>query len=89
MPPLLTPSSSSPSLSITHLRLHKLLSPPARPLSSPPSPLLLSVLHLASRENEVAYDVVAVVDPLTREAQKISSLLTVSPSHYFLIGGIL
>ncbi|XP_075896251.1 UDP-glucose:glycoprotein glucosyltransferase 2 isoform X2 [Nelusetta ayraudi] len=36
-----------------------------------------SVLHLAARENEVAYDVVAVIDPLTREAQKISSLLTV------------
>lgn len=46
----------------------------------PPSPRLLpllSVLNLAARENEVAYDVVAIVDPLTREAQKISSLLTV------------
>uniref|UniRef100_I3JP70 UDP-glucose ceramide glucosyltransferase-like 1 n=1 Tax=Oreochromis niloticus TaxID=8128 RepID=I3JP70_ORENI len=36
-----------------------------------------SVLHLSPRENEVFYDVVAIVDPLTREAQKISSLLTV------------
>ncbi|MED6239161.1 hypothetical protein ATANTOWER_002759 [Ataeniobius toweri] len=34
-----------------------------------------SVLHLAPLENEVFYDVVAIVDPLTREAQKISSLL--------------
>lgn len=44
--------------------------------------LLLSVLHLAPRENEVFYDVVAIVDPLTREAQKMSSLLIVS---YFLL----
>ncbi|XP_034042197.1 UDP-glucose:glycoprotein glucosyltransferase 2 isoform X2 [Thalassophryne amazonica] len=36
-----------------------------------------SVLRLAPRENEVFYDVVAVVDPLTREAQKMSSLLIV------------
>uniref|UniRef100_A0A7N6BS09 UDP-glucose ceramide glucosyltransferase-like 1 n=1 Tax=Anabas testudineus TaxID=64144 RepID=A0A7N6BS09_ANATE len=36
-----------------------------------------SVLHLAPRENEVFYDVVAIVDPLTREAQKMSSLLIV------------
>uniref|UniRef100_A0A3Q4GS36 UDP-glucose ceramide glucosyltransferase-like 1 n=1 Tax=Neolamprologus brichardi TaxID=32507 RepID=A0A3Q4GS36_NEOBR len=35
-----------------------------------------SVLNLSPRENEVFYDVVAIVDPLTREAQKISSLLT-------------
>ncbi|XP_015244179.1 PREDICTED: UDP-glucose:glycoprotein glucosyltransferase 2-like isoform X1 [Cyprinodon variegatus] len=36
-----------------------------------------SVLHLSPREHEVFYDVVAIVDPLTREAQKISSLLIV------------
>uniref|UniRef100_A0AAQ5YWJ2 UDP-glucose ceramide glucosyltransferase-like 1 n=1 Tax=Amphiprion ocellaris TaxID=80972 RepID=A0AAQ5YWJ2_AMPOC len=36
-----------------------------------------SVLHLSPRENEVFYDVVAIVDPLTREAQKISPLLIV------------
>ncbi|KAM4731815.1 UDP-glucose:glycoprotein glucosyltransferase 2 [Anableps anableps] len=36
-----------------------------------------SVLHLSPRENEVFYDIVAIVDPLTREAQKISSLLIV------------
>ncbi|KAM4558824.1 UDP-glucose:glycoprotein glucosyltransferase 2 isoform 2-T2 [Odontesthes bonariensis] len=36
-----------------------------------------SVLHLSPRENEVFYDVVAIVDPLTREAQKISQLLIV------------
>uniref|UniRef100_A0A3B3UXM3 UDP-glucose ceramide glucosyltransferase-like 1 n=1 Tax=Poecilia latipinna TaxID=48699 RepID=A0A3B3UXM3_9TELE len=36
-----------------------------------------SVLQLSPRENEVFYDVVAIVDPLTREAQKISSLLIV------------
>lgn len=44
--------------------------------------LFLSVLHLSPRENEVFYDVVAIVDPLTREAQKISSLLTVSCSAF-------
>lgn len=36
-----------------------------------------SVLHLSPREDEVFYDVVAIVDPLTREAQKMSSLLIV------------
>ncbi|XP_061579421.1 UDP-glucose:glycoprotein glucosyltransferase 2 isoform X2 [Cololabis saira] len=36
-----------------------------------------SVLQLSPRENEVFYDVVAIVDPLTREAQKISQLLIV------------
>ncbi|XP_028993003.1 UDP-glucose:glycoprotein glucosyltransferase 2 isoform X3 [Betta splendens] len=36
-----------------------------------------SVLRLAPRENEVFYDVVAIVDPLTREAQKMSALLIV------------
>ncbi|XP_037832030.1 UDP-glucose:glycoprotein glucosyltransferase 2 isoform X1 [Kryptolebias marmoratus] len=36
-----------------------------------------SVLHLSPRENEVFFDVVAIVDPLTREAQKISQLLIV------------
>ncbi|KAL6485212.1 hypothetical protein MHYP_G00072570 [Metynnis hypsauchen] len=36
-----------------------------------------SVLHLAPREGEVFYDVVAVVDPLTREAQKLAPLLIV------------
>lgn len=36
-----------------------------------------SVLHLSPRENEVFYDVVAIVDPLTRAAQKMSSLLIV------------
>lgn len=44
--------------------------------------LLLSVLHsvlqLSPRENEAFYDVVAIVDPLTREAQKMSALLIVS-----------
>uniref|UniRef100_A0A3B4ZI65 UDP-glucose ceramide glucosyltransferase-like 1 n=1 Tax=Stegastes partitus TaxID=144197 RepID=A0A3B4ZI65_9TELE len=35
------------------------------------------VLHLSPRDNEVFYDVVAIVDPLTREAQKISPLLIV------------
>ncbi|XP_068184854.1 UDP-glucose:glycoprotein glucosyltransferase 2 [Antennarius striatus] len=36
-----------------------------------------SVLHHSPRDDEVFYDVVAIVDPLTREAQKISSLLIV------------
>ncbi|KAL7881321.1 hypothetical protein AOLI_G00081690 [Acnodon oligacanthus] len=36
-----------------------------------------SVLHLAPREDEVFYDAVAVVDPLTREAQKLAPLLIV------------
>ncbi|XP_062312651.1 UDP-glucose:glycoprotein glucosyltransferase 2 isoform X3 [Osmerus eperlanus] len=36
-----------------------------------------SVLHLAPREGEVFYDVVALLDPLTREAQKMSPLLIV------------
>lgn len=37
-----------------------------------------SVLRLSPRENEVFYDVVAIVDPLTRQAQKMSPLLIVS-----------
>lgn len=37
----------------------------------------LSVLQLSPREGQVFYDVVAIVDPLTREAQKMSSLLLV------------
>ncbi|XP_061735029.1 UDP-glucose:glycoprotein glucosyltransferase 2 isoform X2 [Nerophis ophidion] len=36
-----------------------------------------SVLQLLPRENEVFYDVVAIVDPLTRAAQKLSTLLIV------------
>lgn len=44
--------------------------------------VLLSVLHsvlqYSPRENEVFYDVVAIVDPLTRDAQKMSALLIVS-----------
>ncbi|XP_044071951.1 UDP-glucose:glycoprotein glucosyltransferase 2 isoform X4 [Siniperca chuatsi] len=36
-----------------------------------------SVLRLSPRENEVFYDVVAIVDPLTRQAQKMSPLLIV------------
>ena len=42
------------------------------------SACVCSVLHLAPREDEVFYDVVAVVDPLTREAQKLAPLLIVS-----------
>uniref|UniRef100_A0AAR2JMD2 UDP-glucose ceramide glucosyltransferase-like 1 n=1 Tax=Pygocentrus nattereri TaxID=42514 RepID=A0AAR2JMD2_PYGNA len=41
------------------------------------SACVCSVLHLAPREDEVFYDVVAVVDPLTREAQKLAPLLIV------------
>uniref|UniRef100_A0A673GKT4 UDP-glucose ceramide glucosyltransferase-like 1 n=1 Tax=Sinocyclocheilus rhinocerous TaxID=307959 RepID=A0A673GKT4_9TELE len=36
-----------------------------------------SVLQLAQREDEVFYDVVAIVDPLTRVAQKLAPLLVV------------
>ncbi|XP_055734579.1 UDP-glucose:glycoprotein glucosyltransferase 2 isoform X1 [Salvelinus fontinalis] len=36
-----------------------------------------SVLHFAPREDEVFYDVVAIVDPVTRDAQKMSPLLIV------------
>ncbi|XP_077392253.1 UDP-glucose:glycoprotein glucosyltransferase 2 isoform X1 [Festucalex cinctus] len=36
-----------------------------------------SVLKLSPRENEVFYDVVVIVDPLTRAAQKMSPLLIV------------
>ncbi|CAB1328546.1 unnamed protein product [Coregonus sp. 'balchen'] len=36
-----------------------------------------SVLHLAPREDQVFYDVVAIVDPVTRDAQKMSPLLIV------------
>ncbi|XP_066542592.1 UDP-glucose:glycoprotein glucosyltransferase 2-like [Hoplias malabaricus] len=36
-----------------------------------------SVLHLAPREDEVFYDVVAIVDPLTRDAQKLAPILIV------------
>uniref|UniRef100_A0A669F1C9 UDP-glucose ceramide glucosyltransferase-like 1 n=1 Tax=Oreochromis niloticus TaxID=8128 RepID=A0A669F1C9_ORENI len=42
---------------------------------------LVSVIEICA-SNEVFYDVVAIVDPLTREAQKISSLLTVSCSAF-------
>uniref|UniRef100_A0A8C7JAB7 UDP-glucose ceramide glucosyltransferase-like 1 n=1 Tax=Oncorhynchus kisutch TaxID=8019 RepID=A0A8C7JAB7_ONCKI len=35
------------------------------------------VIHFAPREDEVFYDVVAIVDPVTREAQKMSPLLIV------------
>ncbi|KAJ3592196.1 hypothetical protein NHX12_007324 [Muraenolepis orangiensis] len=34
-----------------------------------------SVLHLSPRDSEVVYDVVAIADPLSRDAQKLSSLL--------------
>uniref|UniRef100_A0A8C7U156 UDP-glucose ceramide glucosyltransferase-like 1 n=1 Tax=Oncorhynchus mykiss TaxID=8022 RepID=A0A8C7U156_ONCMY len=37
----------------------------------------LYVLHFAPREDEVFYDVVAIVDPVTRDAQKMSPLLIV------------
>lgn len=47
-------------------------------ISSPCSISLLSVLQLSPRENEVFFDVVAIVDPLTRAAQKMSPLLIVS-----------
>lgn len=40
--------------------------------------VLHSVLQLSPRENEVFYDVVVIVDPLSREAQKMSALLIVS-----------
>ncbi|KAA0715726.1 UDP-glucose:glycoprotein glucosyltransferase 2 [Triplophysa tibetana] len=36
-----------------------------------------SVLHLAQREDEVFYDVIAIVDPLSRDAQKLAPLLIV------------
>uniref|UniRef100_A0A671PJF0 UDP-glucose:glycoprotein glucosyltransferase 2-like n=1 Tax=Sinocyclocheilus anshuiensis TaxID=1608454 RepID=A0A671PJF0_9TELE len=36
-----------------------------------------SILQLAQREDEVFYDVVAIVDPLTRDAQKLAPLLVV------------
>lgn len=36
-----------------------------------------SVLHLSPREDEVFFDVVATVDPLTRDAQKLAPLLIV------------
>nr|XP_055070737.1 UDP-glucose:glycoprotein glucosyltransferase 2 isoform X1 [Misgurnus anguillicaudatus]XP_055070738.1 UDP-glucose:glycoprotein glucosyltransferase 2 isoform X1 [Misgurnus anguillicaudatus]XP_055070739.1 UDP-glucose:glycoprotein glucosyltransferase 2 isoform X1 [Misgurnus anguillicaudatus]XP_055070740.1 UDP-glucose:glycoprotein glucosyltransferase 2 isoform X1 [Misgurnus anguillicaudatus] len=36
-----------------------------------------SVLHLAQRDDEVFFDVVAIVDPLTRDAQKLAPLLIV------------
>ncbi|XP_073701315.1 UDP-glucose:glycoprotein glucosyltransferase 2 isoform X2 [Garra rufa] len=36
-----------------------------------------SVLQLAQREDEVFYNVVAIVDPLTRDAQKLAPLLVV------------
>lgn len=43
-----------------------------------PLSVLSSVLQLSPRENELFYDVVAIVDPLTRAAQKMSALLIVS-----------
>lgn len=36
-----------------------------------------SVLRLSPREDEVFFDVVATVDPLTRDAQKLAPLLIV------------
>uniref|UniRef100_A0A8C5A477 UDP-glucose ceramide glucosyltransferase-like 1 n=1 Tax=Gadus morhua TaxID=8049 RepID=A0A8C5A477_GADMO len=38
-----------------------------------------TVLHLSPRDGEVVFEAVVVVDPLSREAQKLSSLLMVSP----------
>uniref|UniRef100_A0AAY4DGE9 UDP-glucose ceramide glucosyltransferase-like 1 n=1 Tax=Denticeps clupeoides TaxID=299321 RepID=A0AAY4DGE9_9TELE len=48
-------------------------------LSQPGSKKMLSssVLHLTPREDEVFFDVVAIVDPLSRETQKLSHLLIV------------
>uniref|UniRef100_A0A673L301 UDP-glucose ceramide glucosyltransferase-like 1 n=1 Tax=Sinocyclocheilus rhinocerous TaxID=307959 RepID=A0A673L301_9TELE len=43
-----------------------------------------SVLQLAQREDEVFYDVVAIVDPLTRDAQKLAPLLVVL-QHFNII----
>uniref|UniRef100_A0A671PFG3 UDP-glucose:glycoprotein glucosyltransferase 2-like n=1 Tax=Sinocyclocheilus anshuiensis TaxID=1608454 RepID=A0A671PFG3_9TELE len=40
-------------------------------------PSLCFILQLAQREDEVFYDVVAIVDPLTRDAQKLAPLLVV------------
>lgn len=49
--------------------------------------VLSSVLQLSPRENELFYDVVAIVDPLTRAAQKMSTLLIVSyvPVSLFIL----
>ncbi|XP_028655382.2 UDP-glucose:glycoprotein glucosyltransferase 2 [Erpetoichthys calabaricus] len=37
----------------------------------------LSVIHQAPREDEVYFDVIVIVDPLTRQAQKVAHLLIV------------
>lgn len=46
-------------------------------VSSWPDVSFNSVLQLVQREDEVFYDVVAIVDPLTRDAQKLAPLLAV------------
>uniref|UniRef100_A0A8B9KSK2 UDP-glucose glycoprotein glucosyltransferase 2 n=1 Tax=Astyanax mexicanus TaxID=7994 RepID=A0A8B9KSK2_ASTMX len=47
--------------------------------------LYFFVLHLAAREDEVFYDVVAIVDPLTRDAQKLAPLCLVLMAKAFCI----
>lgn len=49
----------------------------ANPSCSETVVFFISVLQLSPREDEVFYDVVAIVDPLTREGQKLSPLLIV------------
>lgn len=46
------------------------------------------MLHFAPREDEVFYDVVAIVDPVTRDAQKMSPLLIVSSAPLFPLSPI-
>lgn len=44
-----------------------------------------SVVKLEPQENEPFYDVIAIVDPLTREAQKMAHLLIVRWWSFLLI----
>lgn len=48
-------------------------------VNSPHLPFLChcSVINLSPPENDLFYDIVAIVDPLTRGAQKMAQLLVV------------
>lgn len=47
------------------------------------SSLSLSAVKIRPKEGDMYFDVVAVVDPVTRDAQKLAPLLTVSRSVSF------
>lgn len=50
-----------------------------------PSVCHCSVIKLSPPENDLFYDIVAVVDPLTRGAQKMAQLLVVRQHDLFTL----